>query len=156
MAKNTAAIPAKTTGSTYTAAEFEIFRGFVDSPVQSLGAQSGAITIDGTGVYNVETLSANKEITFGDDANHVVGNSKVYYAIGNGTYTFTITANDTPLAYSGFTNGGALAASVLHRFVFTYIGGYINVDYDSKTLITVDTDAPTITGIAVASDNRIG
>jgi len=62
MAKNTATIPTKTTGSTYTAAEFEAFRGFVDSPIQALGAISTPITIDGTGVYNVETLTGNSRL----------------------------------------------------------------------------------------------
>jgi hypothetical protein len=149
MAKNTAAIPAKTTGSTYAAAEFEVLRDFVDSPLQSLGAISTPITIDGTGSYNVDTLAANRAITFAADANHVDGNTKVYNAIGNGTYTFTISANDTPLAYDGFTNGGALAASLLHRFAFTYLDGYIHVDYSAKTLIPADVTAPTFSNVSV-------
>ena len=34
MPKNTAAVPTKTTGSSYAGSEFEIVRGFVDEPSQ--------------------------------------------------------------------------------------------------------------------------
>ena len=64
MAKNTESIPAKITGNSYSAAEFEILRGFADKPIQSLTAFTDTnIIIDGTKSYSTIKAITTKIFT---------------------------------------------------------------------------------------------
>jgi hypothetical protein len=152
MAKNTAAIPAKTTGSTYEAAEFEILRGFVDEPSQELSTFSGSlIKLDGTGRYPALTMSANLSITFAESG-HEEGNSKIFKLITNGSYTLTFVKPsaiglDLPLS---FTNTGILASG---RYLFqaSFVDGQIEVTWDQRQEVS-----DVIFSTEIAADTGVG
>jgi archaellum component FlaG (FlaF/FlaG flagellin family) len=136
MAKNTAAIPAKTTGNTYAAAEFEVLRGFVDAPSQALSTFTGSlITLDGTGSYDAYTLAANLSITFAESG-HEEGNSKWVKIISDGTDTVTLIKPSayTLLIPSSFTNGGTLAAGT-YTMAFAFIDGEIQMKYEAVSAV---------------------
>ena len=87
MARNTELIPSKTTGLPYAASEFEVLRGFVDSPEQSLGTFNPSMTFDGTGAYSDYTLTTNITITATGIVN---GNERFVKIIGNASNTVAV------------------------------------------------------------------
>jgi len=131
MARNTSSIPAKTTGRTYTAAEFEALRGFVDSPSQSLGAFTGSlIVIDGSGYFTeLGSGSGNISVTF-STSGHNNENVKRLTKTFSGSESLTITKpsgiNLNLIAPAGFTNGDDLSAGK-YKISFVYESGEITV-----------------------------
>ena len=152
MTKNTASIPAKSTGSNYTAAEFETLRGFVDAPLQDLETFDGSlIQIDGTASYDNFTMSANLEFTFAESG-HERGNMKIVKITSDGTKTLTFTRPTAyPLVnYTGLTNEATLASGI-NIFGFFFDGTEISIYKRSGE--NVINSAPLLSSIAVASDN---
>ena len=86
MAKNTASIPAKSTGSNYTAAEFETLRGFVDAPLQNTLSFTPNFAADGQKVFNDYTLSGNETW---NASGLQKGNRLMFSLITPGGYTIT-------------------------------------------------------------------
>jgi hypothetical protein len=162
MAKNTAAIPAKTTGNTYAAAEFEVLRGFVDAPSQALSTFTGSlITLDGTGSYDVYTLAANLSITFAESG-HEEGAVHFVKIISDGTDTVTLIKPSayTLLIPSSFTNGGILSTGI-YIFAFAFIDGEIQMKYEAVNSVSAYVFANTHKlvisgvgdGVSVINDN---
>ena len=115
-----------------------------------LGVFSTPITLDVLGGYTKVSQAGAINFTFGADANHVEGIYKILHLVGDGTNPVNIIRNDTDINYNGFTDGFIPVTDGLHRFVFSYLNGEIDIDYSLKNILTIDITPPTFS-VAPAS-----
>ncbi len=130
MAKNTASIPAKITGSNYTAAEFETLRGFVDTPMQNSISFTPNFSADGQKKFNDYTLGANETW---NASSLEKGNRLVFNLITPGGFTITKGTNLANDFNSLF--GSVLAAGTYRVFMNVISATEIDVVVPESELI---------------------
>jgi hypothetical protein len=155
MAKNTATIPTKTTGSSYSAAQFEILRGFVDKPTSegTTFDDLGTITVDHTEEFStVRTVTGSTHtLTFATTGN-IAGN---YYKV---RYTFDVdcTLTLTNLDTTGSTLGtvNPIAAGTYDLWMFTSYGNVALVIQNNTGTTPATLSTPTL--VLSVGDEELG
>jgi hypothetical protein len=158
MAKNTAAIPAKITGSSYAASEFEVLRDFVDAPAQKLTTFTDTnIIVDGTKSYS--TVKAITASTHTITASDVDGNAGTALSAEHEENNYLSTrysfSQDCTLTFVGIDTVGSKTGTIDPIPSGTYDIYFIAGTFGVQTLIKNNESGATGTAPSFSAITRL-